>query len=68
MNGEGVALGWSALCRGHLTDGRLVRLGSAVLALEERYHILTPTGRDASAPTQLFLSWPDDAFNRSEPA
>lgn len=62
VNGEGVALGWSALLSGHLEEGRLVRLGTDLLALDERYHVLVPAGRNVSAPTAVFVNWIADAF------
>lgn len=62
VNGEGVALGWSVLLRGHLDEGRLVRLGTDVLTLDERYHVLVPAGRDIRAPTKVFLKWITEAF------
>lgn len=57
VNGEGVALGWSALLRGHLTDGRLIRLGTDSLKTEERYHLLVPSGRADSASASVFIDW-----------
>lgn len=62
VNGEGVALGWAALLRGHLAEGRLVRLGTDVLTLDERYHVLVPTSRNISASTEVFLRWIAEAF------
>jgi len=62
VNGEGVALGWEALLRGHLDEGRLVRLGTDKLTLGERYHVLVPLGRNVSAPTGIVLQWIAAAF------
>jgi len=62
VHGEGVALGWAALLRGHLEEGRLVRLGTDMLTLNERYHVLVPGGRDLSAPAEVFLDWISEAF------
>lgn len=62
VNGEGVALGWAALLRGHLEEGRLVRLGADTMNLDERYHVLVPTGRDVVPPTDAFLEWITAAF------
>lgn len=57
VNGEGVALGWSTLLKGHLEEGRLVRLGPDSLRIEERYHLLVPAGRAPSAPASAFIDW-----------
>ena len=67
VNGEGVALGWAELLRGHLAEGRLVRLGTGALTLEERYHVLVPAGRDVSPPTQAFLDWIASVFGPADP-
>lgn len=62
VNGEGVALGWSELIRGHLDEGRLVRLGTRILALEETYHVLVPSSRDTSEATDVLINWLTEAF------
>ncbi|MBI1173550.1 LysR family transcriptional regulator [bacterium] len=62
VNGEGVALGWSTLLKGHLDEGRLVRLGRHSLATQERYHLLVPNGRVPSAPATTFIDWVISAF------
>lgn len=62
VNGEGVALGWAALLKGHLEEGRLIRLGSKTLTLDDAYHLLVPLGRDRSAPTSIFVAWMADFF------
>lgn len=62
VNGEGVALGWSALLKGHLQEGRLVRLGSHCLTLDERYHLLAPAGRPLSIPAETFAGWVQEVF------
>lgn len=62
VNGEGVALGWSALLRGHLNEGRLVRLGSHCLKLDARYHLLAPEGRSLSEPASTFAEWVQEVF------
>lgn len=62
VNGEGVALGWSELIRGHLAEGRLVRLGTKILTLEEQYHVLLPTSRTPSEGTDVLITWIADAF------
>lgn len=62
VNGEGVALGWSELIRGHLEEGRLVRLGTNVLTLEEQYHVLLPTSREPSENTDVLINWIREAF------
>lgn len=62
VNGEGVALGWAELLTGHLNEGRLVQLGSDILTLEARYHVLVPLGRPRSAPLLAFLKWITNSF------
>lgn len=57
VNGEGVALGWAALLGGYLAEGRLVRLGADCLTMEERYHVLVPSGREQAAAAAVFLGW-----------
>lgn len=62
VNGQGVALCWSTLLRGHLQEGRLVRLGQQSLTLDERYHLLVPLGRPQSASASIFADWVAGAF------
>lgn len=62
VNGQGVALGWSTLLRGHLQEGRLVRLGQQSLTLDERYHLLVPLGRPQSGSASIFADWVTGAF------
>lgn len=62
VNGEGVALGWLTLLKGHLDEGRLVRLGSDCVTTEERYHLLAPTGRPSTEATSMFIDWVVEAF------
>lgn len=62
MHGEGVALGWKTLLKGHLDEGRLVRVGMDRVALEERYHLLVPIGRAPSPAAGLFVDWAIEAF------
>ena len=57
VNGEGVALGWAALLKGHMEEGRLVRVGTDTLTLDEAYHVLVPLGREPSEPARVFLKW-----------
>lgn len=57
VNGDGVALGWEALLKGHLEEGRLIRLGTDSLTTEEVYHVLIPLGRDTTAAARAFLDW-----------
>jgi DNA-binding transcriptional LysR family regulator len=64
LNGEGVALGWAALLAGHLDEGRLVRLGQHSVVMDEKYHVLVPTGREPSRSTKLFLDWLSSCFDR----
>ena len=63
VNGEGVALGWAMLLSGHLDEGRLVRIGPASLALQDRYHVLVPQAGEASASAAFFLDWIADSFS-----
>lgn len=63
VNGEGIALGWSELIRGHLEEGRLVRLGKEVLTLEEEYHVLLPTSREPAGSAEILINWIAGAFD-----
>lgn len=65
VNGEGVALGWSELIRGHLEDGRLVRLGTRTLTLGEEYHVLLPFHREVSGNTKVLVKWLNESFDVS---
>ena len=65
VNGEGVALGWSELIRGHLEDGRLVRLGTRTLTLGEEYHVLLPVHREVSGNTKVLVKWLNESFEVS---
>ena len=56
VNGQGVALGWSTLLRGHLQEGRLVRLGQQSLTLDERYHLLVPLAMTCRCLSVLSLT------------
>lgn len=62
VNGEGVALGWSTLLRGHLAEGRLVKLGTHNLVTVERYHLLVPVGRAPSPAAGAFIEWVLEVF------
>lgn len=62
VNGEGVALGWSELIRGHLDEGRLVRLGARVVTLDERYHVLVPNSRGHTKASDTFINWIIEEF------
>lgn len=64
VNGEGVALGWAALLKGHLEEGRLIRIGGNTLTLEDAYHLLVPLGRDRSASTGIFVDWMAGFFSQ----
>lgn len=63
VNGEGVALGWRMLLKGHLDEGRLLRVGADCLTLEEGYHLLLPTGRQPSDATGKFIDWIVELFD-----
>lgn len=63
VNGEGIALGWSELIRGHLEEGRLVRLGKKILTLEEEYHVLVPISREPAESTENLIDWIAGAFD-----
>lgn len=62
VNGEGVALGWSALIDDYLRDKRLVKLGERSVVTEEQHHILVPLGRRPNAATSAFIEWITDRF------
>ena len=57
LNGEGVTMGWEVLLQDILREGRLVRLGTDSLVPDERYHVITPVGREPSGATAVFLGW-----------
>lgn len=62
VNGEGVALGWSALISAHLAEGRLVRVGPHGVRPREEHHALVPLGREPSPPAAVFLRWIAERF------
>ncbi|MDE3028703.1 MAG: LysR family transcriptional regulator [Paracoccaceae bacterium] len=62
LNGEGVALGWAMLIASHLAEGRLVRVGSHSLILEDHYHVLIPAGRNPSPAALTFIDWITQRF------
>lgn len=64
VNGEGVALGWAALLKGHLEEGRLIQIRGNTLTLDDSYHLLVPLGRDSSASAGIFIEWMADFFSR----
>lgn len=66
LNGEGVTMGWSVLLSDMLRDGRLVRLGQISLTPEERYHVVTPVGRETSPAARTFLDWLIPQFRPAE--
>lgn len=57
VTGEGVALGWAALLREHLQEGRLLPLGTTSLTLTESYQLLVPAGKQPTTAAQVFLEW-----------
>lgn len=57
LNGEGVTMGWDVLLEDILREGRLVRLGSDSVVPEERYHVVTPVGREPTSAVRIFLDW-----------
>ena len=65
MAGEGVALGWARLLERPLADGRLVRLGEAVVRPEERHHLIVPDGRPPCEPIDAFVQWAERLFDPS---
>lgn len=66
VNGEGMALGWATLLSGHLAEGRLVKLGTYALSMDERHHVLIPAGREVSKTTKIFLDWMVDSFTAGQ--
>lgn len=60
--GEGVALGWEMLLARQLADGSLVRLGTAFLVAEDRYHVIVPTDRAPGPAAQTFIDWVTRSF------
>lgn len=57
LNGEGVTMGWDVLLEDILREGRLVRLGTDSVVPEERYHVVTPVGREPTPAVRIFLDW-----------
>lgn len=57
LNGEGVTMGWEVLLEDTLREGRLVRLGTESVVPEERYHLVTPIGRQINPAARIFLDW-----------
>lgn len=57
LNGEGVTIGWSVLLSDLLREGRLVQIGAVSVTPPERYHLVTPVGREPTAAVRLFLDW-----------
>ncbi len=68
LNGEGVTMGWAVLLEDILLEGRLVRLGSDSVVPQERYHVVTPLGREPSQATRIFLDWMVGRLNGPAPA
>lgn len=66
VNGEGVTLGWATLVSDLLADGRLVRIGRHRLETPDRYHILTPLGREPSPMAGQLIDWLASAFEESQ--
>lgn len=66
LNSEGIALGWATLVSDLIENGRLIRVGTHRLVTEDRYHVLTPAGRDPSAATVTLLNWLAAAFETSQ--
>lgn len=66
VNGEGVTLGWATLVSDLLADGRLVRIGRHRLETPDRYHILTPAGREPSPMAGQLIDWLATAFENSQ--
>lgn len=57
LHGEGVALGWATLISPYLAEGRLVRLGSRWVDIDQSYHVLVPLGRELSPAAAAFRDW-----------
>lgn len=67
LNGEGVTMGWEVLLEDILQEGRLVRLGAESVVPEERYHVITPMGRDPTPAVRIFLDWMIERLKNSAP-
>ena len=63
LNGEGVTMGWDVLLEDILREGRLVRLGTDSVVPEERYHAVTPVGREPTPAVRIFLDWMVERLN-----
>ncbi len=55
--GQGVALGWSALCERYIRDGSLVRLGSREVLPEGMYTVLVPARRRSTPVGEQVARW-----------
>lgn len=62
VNGEGVALGWSALISAQVTEGRLVPVGPHRVRPREEHHVLLPLGREPTPAAATFLRWIAECF------
>lgn len=67
LNGEGVTMGWEVLLEDILREGRLVRLGTESVVPEERYHVITPVGREPTPAVRNFLDWMVERLNGPAP-
>ena len=57
MAGEGVALGWEALVRPQIAQGRLVALADGVVDPDERHCLVLPVTRAPSRAARLVADW-----------
>ena len=56
-------MGWDVLLEDILREGRLVRLGTDSVVPEERYHAVTPVGREPTPAVRIFLDWMVERLN-----
>ena len=57
MSGEGVALAWQRFLYRQISEGQLVRLGSAYMDPEDGYHAVIADGVDLDEDAQQIIDW-----------
>jgi DNA-binding transcriptional LysR family regulator len=62
MSGEGVALAWERLLHRQISEGQLVRLGSASMDPEDGYHAVIAEGADLDEDAQQIINWIAEEF------
>lgn len=65
--GEGVALGWEALVRAQIAQGRLVALPDGAVIPEERHCLVLPASRSPGRAARLVADWLAEAMQTDTP-